>query len=298
MTDANSISDRPSPAADLLPLRKVAEARVIIIGLGWVGTTVFQQLLRHGVASKPPGNFTLIDAERVDPSDLIGGEHRLADIGNYRVDACATQASTIDPTASVSVWKKRLLPGDIPFLHRWVDQAQLLCCFTPDTALLAALSAAFHSVCPMVTVLPGPRCDYAEVAFSLPGKTPPLHISLSHRIGQPVQTGPALGCDVGYVAHFTACCCLSLLAGSANRDEPMRLFEDAPLMVVGLRCTWIFGNQRIDVVRSTLRVRVPPAREKTDLPPSIAAASSKVATVEAGSADTGGQAPSEKTDSE
>lgn len=74
-------------------INKLAESRVLLFGVGGVGSYVFEALVRAGV-----GQLTIVDADKVEPTNL--NRQLIADtttLGMYKVDAAAERAIRINP---------------------------------------------------------------------------------------------------------------------------------------------------------------------------------------------------------
>lgn len=243
--------------ADLLDIGALGAKRATIFGLGSMGQPIAEQLVRHGVGTQPGGRMRVIDGDVVDLRNLIGTNYRRDHVGLQKVDACASLLREVNEDVSISGWKKHLEVEDLPQIVRFAERSDLLGFFADDFELLKHVAAACSGICSMVAAFFGPRCDFAEVAFSVPGITPPLTLTIGERPRHSIRAPQALGCDTAFVANFVAALCLRLLAGEGRGAELFSCYANAPLIVVGLRPTWIFENQTPDLVRSVVAVGIP-----------------------------------------
>ena len=74
-------------------INRLAASRVLLFGVGGVGSYVFEALVRAGV-----GQLTIVDADKVEPTNL--NRQLIADtttLGIYKVEAAAERAVRINP---------------------------------------------------------------------------------------------------------------------------------------------------------------------------------------------------------
>ncbi len=80
-------------------MRRLAEARVILFGVGGVGSWCAESLVRSGI-----GHLTLVDSDRVAPSNL--NRQAMATtltIGQLKVEAMRDRLLTINPLADIAL---------------------------------------------------------------------------------------------------------------------------------------------------------------------------------------------------
>ena len=83
---------------------KLENTKVCIVGLGGVGGTVFESLLRSGVR-----NFVLIDMDNVGPSNLNRQVlYKEIDIGKPKVEVAKNYAKSINPLAEVACFNSNI----------------------------------------------------------------------------------------------------------------------------------------------------------------------------------------------
>ena len=223
--------------------------RVLAIGLGCMGQPVVTQLIRHGVATQAPGRMHIVDGDVVSSRNLIGTDYRVAHIGQPKTAAVTSMLAEINPEAIVTWWNRRLTDRDLIQVADLARQADLVGLFADSFDLMLTIADRCAPFCPLVMAALGPEADYAEVAFSRPGLTPPLRKIMGNRPRQRIASPSALGCDTLYVASFVAAVCLELLLAPADQGKLVRCHPRAPLFVLGLRKAWIFENQPADIAR-------------------------------------------------
>jgi len=87
-------------------IEKLYKSKVIIFGIGGVGTFVVEALARSGV-----GSFILVDSEKIDESNINRQIHSLVStVGQYKVDAMRDRILAINPDAKVEALKEFYLP--------------------------------------------------------------------------------------------------------------------------------------------------------------------------------------------
>ena len=89
-------------------LSRLAQAHVVLFGVGGVGGFAAEALARSGV-----GHVTLIDGDRVAMSNInrqIVALH--STLGEYKVEAARRRMLDINPQMRVDALARMLLPGD------------------------------------------------------------------------------------------------------------------------------------------------------------------------------------------
>jgi tRNA A37 threonylcarbamoyladenosine dehydratase len=205
---ASDAESRYGRIAGLFDLPVVHRRRVALVGQGSLLQPVGSQLLRHGVGTAVPGRIRLIDGDRVEARNLIGTEYRMAHLGLPKVEAAAAILAEINPDVNVTLWHKHLQLEDIPALVDIAHQTDLLVHGFDSFELMNRVADACDSICPQVAAFFGPRCDYAEIAFSVPGITQRLTQTLGQRKLSSIGKPEALGEDTAFVSAFVAALCL------------------------------------------------------------------------------------------
>ena len=247
--------------ADLVDLDVLAVRRVTLIGCGSMGQPISDQLARHGVGTRPPGRLRLIDGDTVAARNGVGTHFPESDQGRLKVEVTSEMIHAANGEVNVSYWNQMLTPADIPAVADLAGQSDLLGLFADSFELMLQISDRCADICPQIMAVFGPNADYAEVAFSVPGATPPLSTTMGRRKRESISQPQALGCDTAYVANFAAAVCLRLLLGSAKGSELLPCYTNAPLFVLGLRKSWLFEQEPDDIARTIVRVRVDPQLE-------------------------------------
>lgn len=108
MPDSNQLemmmSARHSPEVH----NAVKSAHVAVLGLGGLGSNVAIMLARLGV-----GSLTIVDYDRVEPSNLNRQSYYIDDIGKLKCDALSEQIKKINPYINVSATNVRVTQANI-----------------------------------------------------------------------------------------------------------------------------------------------------------------------------------------
>ncbi len=247
----------------LVNLNSLQSRRCTFVGMGSMGQPIASQLARHGVATLAPGRLRLIDGDKVEARNLIGTDYRSEHLGLSKASAAASMVREINDQVNVSFWDRMLIKDDLPAIADMARRSDLLGLFADDFEVMLAASDLCDGICPQVMAIFGPRADFAEVAFSIPGVTPPLAKTIGRRKRTALTSPSALGCDTLFVSSFVAGLCIRLLLGDAKGSELFACYANAPLFVVGLRKTWILENQPPDVARSIMHIEVQQRKDMT-----------------------------------
>lgn len=86
----------------------VKNAHVAVLGLGGLGSNVVVMLARLGV-----GRLTIVDYDRVEPSNLNRQSYYIDDIGKLKCDALSEQIRRINPYITVSAINERVTQSNI-----------------------------------------------------------------------------------------------------------------------------------------------------------------------------------------
>ncbi|MCU0832911.1 MAG: tRNA threonylcarbamoyladenosine dehydratase [Chromatiaceae bacterium] len=140
-------------------IARLRNARVLIAGLGGVGSFAAEALARAGV-----GQLTLVDHDRVAPSNLNRQLLALhSTLGRTKVEVMGERVMDINPGCGLTLLD-RFIHGDTvddllaPGFHAVVDAIDSL---SSKTALIAA---AYHARMPLVSSMgAGGRCDPTRI---------------------------------------------------------------------------------------------------------------------------------------
>jgi hypothetical protein len=242
--------------SQLCNVAALARKRVALIGMGSMGQPIATQLARHGVGTNSPGRIRLIDGDRVEERNLIGTEYREEHLGTPKAAAAASIIHEINSDVIVSYWEKVVDTQAIPSIVEMTGQTDLLGLFADSFDVMLSIAERCAGICPQVMAVFGPNVDYAEVAFSVPGQTPPISVTMGRRKRQVIGAPIAFGCDTAFVASFVAGLCLELLLDDKDRSSLIPCYADAPLFLLGLRKAWVFKNQPHEITRIVACVHV------------------------------------------
>ena len=247
MNRGNPRYDRIAALADVDAL---AFKRVTLIGAGSIGLSIATQMARHGVATCSPGQLRIIDGDHVEERDLIGTEYRMKHLGTSKVDAAVSIVHEINPDVNISCWEKMIDDAAVSRVVEVAGQTDLLGLFADSFDVMLKLAKSCAGMCPQVMAAIGLYADYAEVAFSIPGVTVPIGVTMGSGKWTAIGTPGAFGCDTAFIASFVASLCLELLLDPQDRGKLVCCHADAPLFLVGVREPWLFQNEPEETCRS------------------------------------------------
>lgn len=87
---------------------KISKAKVAIAGVGGIGSFVAVSLARLGVA-----NLTIVDFDKVEPTNLNRQSYFLEDLGEYKVEALKRQLEKINPFIEVKALIEKVTKDNI-----------------------------------------------------------------------------------------------------------------------------------------------------------------------------------------
>jgi molybdopterin/thiamine biosynthesis adenylyltransferase len=100
------LPDRFSRQTALVPLERLSELFVTVVGVGAVGRQVSIQLAALGVR-----RLQLVDFDRVDVTNVTTQGYAYADIGRLKVEATADAVRSLDPAMTVEIVADRFRPS-------------------------------------------------------------------------------------------------------------------------------------------------------------------------------------------
>ncbi|BDG02956.1 ThiF family adenylyltransferase [Anaeromyxobacter oryzae] len=197
--------------------------RVLVAGLGSVGSYVAEQLARSGV-----GALSLLDPERVEAANLSRTAYAAEDVGRSKTEALARRLLAIAPAAEIALHAKAvqdLSPGELDALVRAAD---LVVAATDDPAAQRALDRfAYARGRPALFVGLYAGANGGEVILTVPERTACYLCATRARhavergagaVARAIDYGTgrlagesALGADIQHVASAAVKLALSLL---------------------------------------------------------------------------------------
>lgn len=144
--------DRTARLLGLTAMDRLADAHVVVLGLGGVGSFTAEALARAGV-----GRLTLVDGERIEETNVNRQLHALdGEVGRFKADALAERlrraspAARIEPVCEFYVEgnAERLVPADASFVVDAMDTV---------VAKLHVVARCLDARIPIVTALGAAR---------------------------------------------------------------------------------------------------------------------------------------------
>lgn len=222
--------------------KSISDKRVLIAGVGSVGSYLAEQLIRSGV-----GAITLIDHDTVEPANLSRTVYDLTDVGRPKVEALARKLLNINPSVKLDLQPVNVRELDKAILDAKVRAADLVIAVTDDREaqrLLNHFAYARKKTALFVGIYAGAKGG--EVIISVPDKTPCYLCATYFRdrvekeAEQSVSSKKfdygtmrlqgeiALGVDIQHISSAAAKMALSLLL-PANARASLKGFLDAQI---------------------------------------------------------------------
>lgn len=222
----------------------LAVSRVLVVGLGSVGSYMSEQLVRSGL-----GAVTLIDHDAVETGNLSRTVFTLRDVGHSKVGALSRRLLEINPDLALEPYAEAFERVGGERLRAPFQRASLVISVTDDHRVQTMVNrCAFFSQKPTVYVGLYRGAKGGEIITTVPEMTPCFNCIAASRpravdaAGQSQErevdygTGRlrgevALGCDIQHVASAAVKVAISLLTLMGGNDQAIA----AQLMLRALR---------------------------------------------------------------
>lgn len=194
------------PQIDVDGQQKLLASRVLVIGLGGLGSPLALYLAAAGV-----GHLVIADDDTVDLSNLQRQiMHRTADIGRAKTDSARTAIAALNPEIKVTTFAYRLA-GDA--LARAVAEADVVVDASDNFVTRFALNAACVQACTPLVSGAAIRMEGQVAVFDLRRADSPCYRCLYRD-----DPGPAEGCaQLGVLAPLPG------IIGSVQAVEVIKL---------------------------------------------------------------------------
>ena len=189
--------------------RRLADARVLVVGCGGLGTPVIEQLAAAGV-----GHLTVVDDDTVEVSNLNRQVlHRSEDIGRKKAERAAEWVRALDPALSVEPLVRRI------GVH---DARELVRAYTLVVDCTDGLPAKFllNDACVLenVPLVHGAATGFSGQVLLVPGRSGPCLRCLFEDVPPPgtvptCQEAGVLGATCGLVGSLMSLEAIKHLAG-------------------------------------------------------------------------------------
>jgi len=228
----------------------LASKRVLVAGLGSVGSRIAEDLCRCGV-----GNFVLVDPDTVEASNLARTVYEAADVGRPKTEALSRRLRAVDPAVTVETHQLTLGGADLRALVTGVDLVVGATDHMGEQAVLA--HHAYHGGVPMVACALYKAAAAGEVVLAVPSAATACWFCAVGEASGVSQYRPdrdygaggrlagevALGPSIHLVANVATITILGLLAGAGTpvweRVEPL-LAQRRTLGVISTVAGWEF----------------------------------------------------------
>jgi molybdopterin/thiamine biosynthesis adenylyltransferase len=211
----------------------LGETRVLLFGLGSVGSYVAEQLVRTGL-----GAISLVDFDDVEAHNLSRTPYDLRDVGLPKASALTRRLLSISPGLGIESHPLPMQRLGGALLRDLFARASVVIAATDDpTAQAIANACAFHADRPALYIGLYAGAKGGEVSLSVPGLTPCFKCQTGARRALPADTRPerdygtgrlqgevALGCDIHHVASAAVHMCCALVAALRGVAGPLEQF--------------------------------------------------------------------------
>lgn len=233
------------PIDDLGPAWPAADlgGRVVVVGVGSIGSAVAHALARYGVR-----DLVLVDYDRLRPHNLVRHQGTRSDIGRYKVDAVRDAIRRQWPGTRVTALRDGVLGGADRMRPLFAESAVVVCAADGVAARRAVSHLAWRARCTAVfacvlrdgaigevlRVRPGAACLLClRAALVADGcLDPEPELDAAYGTGDPHRPMTAVGSDIALVGGFAAKVAVATLLEAAGHYEH-RIRQDWALL--GLR---------------------------------------------------------------
>lgn len=203
------MSDRFDSFRQMIDVDRLAHAHVVVLGAGRVGFAVMTPLVMMGV-----GRITAIDHDLVDTRNPGYTEH---DVNRSKVEAAGARLKALNPALHYDGLPVKLGPRSLSRLLPLMRSADCVGLFIDAFRVVHHVVRQVHAYVPCVAAVQAAGQGFADIGFSVPGRTPCLDCSMGLLNYVQAAGGQALPVHVNLLADVVACYVLGLiLAGSGG----------------------------------------------------------------------------------
>lgn len=136
-------------------LALLARSKVVIFGVGGVGSYTVEALARAGI-----GHLVLVDYDTIDVSNINRQLPALfSTVGKYKVDVLKKRIRDINPQASVSIYQEKVVPENVRIFFQ-ENPSYIVDAIDMISGKLAIVETAFQIGVPVVSAMgAGNRLD-------------------------------------------------------------------------------------------------------------------------------------------
>lgn len=232
------------PRAETLAL---SGRRVLVIGVGSLGSNIAEQLVRNGVCG-----LDIIDDDVVEAVNLTRSTYTTADIGRPKVQALEERLLSINPALSIVGSQHRIGDESAKLLADQIGRSDLVVAVTDDPRAQGLVdSLLFRTGKPGVFGAVYRGGHAGEICFVVPGLTACYRCTVAPRMGAGLLPGVdystgrirgavALGADVATIAAMTARLALATMGVAYGEDNWLAgpLTEGRTMVQVGMEPTF------------------------------------------------------------
>jgi molybdopterin/thiamine biosynthesis adenylyltransferase len=175
---------------NLLDVRRLAEVRLFVVGLGRVGMASVCLAIHHGIRS-----FCLIDPDVVSARNFASGFSEKA-VGQSKAAYVETELKRRRKGLSIGVAQLALTLEDLSYFHTCLAWCTHVAFFADAFGIVAELVKVAYPVRPCLYAALLDTGQVGEAAWSVPGRTPCLSCTARLFKKQGVSGGETLLVDV------------------------------------------------------------------------------------------------------
>lgn len=174
--------------------KDILTKRVLVIGVGSVGSYISDQLIRSGLVK-----LTVIDHDVVEFSNLSRTVYTLQDVNLSKVEALARHLYNINPAIELDYYEKDITSCESSELIELMNDCDFIVATTDEPEAQRVINRfAYGKNKPAVFIGLYQGADGGEVILSLPEVTPCYQCATSVRHGIERDTGRKVGVQTDY----------------------------------------------------------------------------------------------------
>lgn len=148
--------------------KEIMNKRVVIVGVGSVGSYISEQMIRSGV-----GHLVMVDPDEVEYANLSRTNYVVADVGMAKVEAQAQHLYRINPAIQLNIFQQDIHDFEGSRLNEIFSQSDVIVAATDDPSAQRTINRfAYANGVPAVFIGLYDGADGGEVILSIPEETP------------------------------------------------------------------------------------------------------------------------------
>jgi molybdopterin/thiamine biosynthesis adenylyltransferase len=156
-----------SRSKGLLETEKISDKRLLIAGVGSVGSQIAVELAKTGV------QIDMIDHDRLEVGNVTRHDADLFHVGRYKTNAMADRLRGKNPYITVGKWENRICFDNIELVREIIKQNDIIICATdnrPSKIIINKLCVEENKLCIFAGLFP--RAYGGQILFVNPHHSP------------------------------------------------------------------------------------------------------------------------------